>query len=261
MEEFDELVAIMQRLRSPQGCPWDREQTHDSLAQHLIEEAYELIEAVENRRSQALCEELGDLLLQVVFHAQLAAERGEFGIRDVLRRLLDKLYHRHPHVFGDLEVSGSEEVLHNWEQLKLLEYAEAPRQSVLDGIPRGLPALQRAQKLQRRAARVGFDWEDWVAPRAKLEEEIAELDAALASGDSEAICHEVGDLLASVVNLCRLAGVDAEQALRQANRRFEQRFRYLEQAAREQGRELSQMSLAEMDEFWEAAKSASGHED
>jgi MazG family protein len=246
----------MRRLRGPEGCPWDREQSHESLAPCLIEEAYELLEAIEGRRPQHLCEELGDVLLQVVFHAQLASERGEFDAHDVAQRIVDKLYHRHPHVFGDVEVSGSGEVLHNWEVLKHAEYAEEPRQSVLDGIPQALPALQRAQKLQRRASRVGFDWEEVGGPRAKLDEELAELDEAVAAADPEAIRHEIGDVLASVANLCRFLDVDAEGALREGNRRFEGRFRQVEAAAKAQGRALSEMTLAEMEELWEAAKAA-----
>jgi MazG family protein len=261
MREFDELVEIMQHLRGPEGCPWDREQSHETLAPCLIEEAYELVEALEAQRPQYLCEELGDVLLQVVFHAQLAAERGEFDMHDVAQRIVDKLYHRHPHVFGTTEVSGSDEVLYNWETLKHAEYVEEPRQSVLDGIPRALPALQRAQKLQRRASRSGFDWEEVSGPRAKLDEELTELDEALAAGDTAAIRHEIGDVLASVANLCRFLDVDAEGALREGNRRFEARFRQVEAGAKAQGRELSDMTLAEMDGLWDAAKAAERDED
>jgi MazG family protein len=254
MKEFDELVEIMRRLRGPEGCPWDREQSHESLAPCLLEEAYELLEAIEAQKPRHMCEELGDVLLQVVFHAQLAAERGEFDMHDVAQRIVDKLYHRHPHVYGDVEVSGSGEVVHNWEALKHAEYAQEPRQSVLDGIPRALPALQRAQKLQRRASKAGFDWEEVGGPRAKLDEEVAELEEAMAGADAAAIRHEIGDVLASVVNLCRFLDVDAEAALREGNRRFEQRFRHVEAAAKAQGRALSEMTLEEMDELWEAAK-------
>jgi MazG family protein len=261
MKEFDELVEIMRRLRGPEGCPWDREQSHETLAPHLIEEAYELIEALEARRPQYICEELGDVLLQVVFHAQLAAERGEFDIHDVAQRIVDKLYHRHPHVFGTVEVSGSEEVLQNWEVLKQAEYAEEPRQSVLDGIPRTLPALQRAEKLHRRAAKAGFDWEEVGGPRAKLDEELAELDEAVAARDPEAISHEIGDVLACIVNLCRFVEIDAEGALREGNRRFGERFRQVEAGAKAQGRELSEMTLDEMDRLWTAAKAAERDED
>ena len=261
MKEFDELVAIMRRLRGPEGCPWDREQSHETLAPHLIEEAYELIEVLEANKPQYVCEELGDVLLQVIFHAQLAAERGEFDIHDVAQRIVDKLYHRHPHVFGTIQVSGSEEVLRNWEQLKHAEYAEEPRQSILDGIPRALPALQRAQKLQRRASKVGFDWDDVAGPRGKLDEEMGELDAALAAQDPEALRHEIGDVLASVANLCRFVDVDAEGALREANRRFEARFRQVEAGAKAQGRDLSDLTLDEMDYLWEAAKAAGHDED
>ena len=261
MKEFDELVEIMRRLRGPDGCPWDREQTHETLAQHLIEEAYELIEAIEAARPQYVCEELGDVLLQVVFHAQMAAEQGEFDIGDVAQRIVDKLYHRHPHVFGTTEVSGSAEVLHNWEVLKHAEYVDEPRESVLDGIPRALPALQRAQKLQKRASKVGFDWDEVQGPRDKLTEEVGELDAALADQDAEAIRHEIGDVLASVVNLCRFVDVDAEGALREANRRFEERFRQVEAGAKAQSRDLSRMTLSEMDLLWDRAKAAERDED
>ena len=262
MKEFDELVEIMARLRGPEGCPWDREQTHESLTGHLIEETYELVEALETGAARLQREELGDLLLQIVFHAQLAAEAGEYDIAGVVQGIVDKLRHRHPHVFGEVEVAGSAEVLENWERLKHAEHAEReePRESLLDGIPPGMPALQRAEKLQKRAAKVGFDWADAVGARAKLHEELEELDAEIRAGNAAERFHEAGDVLASVVNLCRLLGIDAEQALREGNRRFEARFRHLEKSAKESGRSLTEMTLPEMDELWEEAKRAGADE-
>jgi MazG family protein len=249
----------MQRLRGPAGCPWDREQTHQTLIPCLVEETYELVEAVEAEQADAVCEELGDLLLQVVFHAQLASERGEYDLAQVTQGIVDKLRYRHPHVFGDVEVADSDEVVHNWEQLKAAAYGEEQRPSALDGVPPGLPALQRGQKLHKRAAKVGFDWADLRGPRAKLDEELAELDEAIATGDPARIEHELGDLLASAVNLARFLRLDAEQAMRAANRRFEDRFRQVEAAAQAQGRSLPDMTLAEMEELWEAAKAAENH--
>lgn len=261
MKEFDELVEVMQRLRGPGGCPWDREQTHQTMTRHLLEESYELVEAIEAGGPDAISEELGDLLLQIVFHAQLAAEAGNFNIADVCRGIVAKLRHRHPHVFGEVQVSGSEEVIHNWDLLKDQEHQAAPRSSILDGVPPALPALQRAEKLQKRAAQVGFDWSDVSGPRQKLDEELRELDQAREGEDADQVNAEVGDVLVSVVNLCRFLGVAPEQALRQANRRFEHRFRQIEAEAEGQGRSVADLSLAEMDSSWEAAKAASSDED
>ncbi len=261
MKELDELVELMRRLRSPAGCPWDQEQTHQTMTGHLLEEAYELVEALEAGGPKAICEELGDLLLQIVFHAQLAAERGNFDIADVCRGIVNKLVHRHPHVFGDVQVSGSEEVLHNWDLLKHQEHEAEPRASALDGVPQALPALQPAEKLQKRASQVGFDWGEVSGPRRKLDEELCELDQARESGDRDQIRAEVGDILTSVVNLCRFLSVDPEQALRQANRRFEERFGQMEAEAETQGRSLADMTLEEMEACWEAAKAVEHHED
>lgn len=253
MTQFDELVEIMRALRAPGGCPWDREQTHESLKPYLLEETYEALEAVDSGDPQKLCAELGDVLLQVVFHAQLGAESGRFDIRDVCERINRKLRYRHPHVFGDVTVTDSAEVITNWEQLKRQEAETGRRESALDGVPQAMPALMRAQELQKKAARVGFDWEDVEGPLAKVEEELGELKRAREAGE---IAHELGDLLFAVVNVARFLGVDAEDALRQACARFSWRFRQVEAAAREAGRELHGMDLAEMDELWEAAKKA-----
>jgi tetrapyrrole methylase family protein/MazG family protein len=256
MTEFDELIEIMQALRGPEGCPWDREQTHESLKPYLLEESYEALEAVDSGDPQKLCAELGDVLLQVVFHAQVGAEAGRFDIHDVCERINRKLRYRHPHVFGDVTVSGSDEVITNWEQLKRLEAETGKRESALDGIPHAMPALMRAQELQKKAARVGFDWEDVEGPLAKVEEELGELNMAREAELPAEITHEVGDLLFAVVNVARFLGVDAEDALRQSCQRFSGRFRQVEAAAKEAGRDLHGMELAEMDELWEAAKKA-----
>jgi tetrapyrrole methylase family protein / MazG family protein len=254
MDSFDQLVDIMARLRAPDGCPWDREQDHQSLKPFLLEEAYELLEAVDHGDPGKVCAELGDVLLQVVFHAQVAAEAGDFDIRDVCRRISQKLTYRHPHVFGTVEVRDSDEVVENWEVLKQAETETGPRESALDGVPAGLPALQRAQKLQRKAARVGFDWPDIQGPLDKVSEELGELEAERADGVPEKLAWEVGDLLFAVVNVARFLHVDAEDALRMACRRFDSRFRQVEQQAAGAGRSLGDMTLAEMDELWEAAK-------
>ncbi len=251
MDSFDELVAVMARLRAEGGCPWDREQTHRSLRPYLLEETYEALEALDQEDWDRLADELGDVLLQVVFHAQLAAECGRFDIGDVCAGIVRKLRHRHPHVFGEAQVDGSAEVLERWEKLKRHEEGYEQRSSVLDGVPRQLPALQRALKVQKRAARVGFDWPDAQGPRQKIAEELAELDRA----EPDQREHEVGDLLFAVVNLARWLEVEPESALRAAVARFERRFRAMEQAAGGSDG-LRQLTLPQMDELWDEAKSA-----
>lgn len=249
MEGFDELVRVMARLRAPEGCPWDREQTHRSLRPYFLEETYEALEAIDAEDWARLSDELGDVLLQIVFHAQLASERGDFNIDDVITGIVTKLRRRHPHVFGEASVSGADEVVDRWEQIKRGESGNEARESALDGIPEALPALQRAHKLQRRAARAGFDWDDIAGPRAKIAEELAEVAAA----QGERVEDEIGDLLFAVVNYARFLGVEPESALRRANERFSRRFRCVEQAAGSAER-LQAMSLDEMDELWEQAK-------
>ncbi len=258
MQQFDRLVEIVRRLRSEQGCPWDRQQTHESLQQYFVEEVYEALEAIETGDWKQLCAELGDVLLHVVMHAQLACEDGEFDISDVLGAINDKLVYRHPHVFGEASVSGAEEVLRRWEQLKRSKGEGARRQSVLDGVPKRLPALQRANRLQEKAARVGFDWEDSSGAWAKIIEELEELQEAVDSENQERISEEIGDVLIAVVNVARLLQVSAERALRAANDRFQGRFRAVEQRATAQGRSVEEMTLAEMDELWEQVKSSEG---
>lgn len=256
-ELFAKLVQIVAKLRNPQGgCPWDLEQTHESLKPYVIEEAYEVVEAIEEQ-SGKLAEELGDLLLQVVLHAELAAQSGDFNICDVIKGISDKLVKRHPHVFGAVKVHGSEQVLKNWEQLKKSELAEG--QSILDGVPRGMPALQRAQRLGEKAARVGFDWHDARAVEEKITEEIAELrqahEKSTAAGaglhDAEQLSVEFGDLLFVLAQWGRKAGLDPEQALHKANNKFAARFRHMEKHA---AKALSEYSLPELEELWQAAK-------
>ncbi len=254
MREFDELVDIMRRLRSPGGCPWDREQHHNSLKRYLLEEVYEVVEALDEGDLDKLCGELGDVMLQVVFHAQLAQEEGLFDIATVLGRVNEKLRRRHPHVFGDVRVHNAEEVLDNWEQIKRSEGEHEDRTSILDGVPKALPALMRAEKLQRRAAKVGFDWPEMSGAWNKFEEELGELEQAEAEGDPDRVMGELGDVLFALVNVARFLRVDPEEALRRAISRFEQRFRSIESEAERSGRSLSKMTLDEMDALWEAAK-------
>ena len=253
---FTELVEVMARLRAPNGCPWDREQTHATLKPYLLEETYEALEAIDIGDDDELCKELGDVLLQVVFHAQIAAEENRFGIEEVARAIVDKLIRRHPHVFADVEVDGSEQVLQNWEQIKKQERQELgdATPSLLDGIPKQLPALMRAQRMQARVSRQGFDWDKIAGPLDKVEEEFAELRQAWASGETPAIEDEFGDLLFALVNTGRFLNVDSEQALRQSTDKFERRFRALEEAVRTSGKEISALSLQELDTIWDEIK-------
>ena len=255
-EQFDALVRIMERLRADNGCPWDREQTRETLKPFLIEEAYEVVEAIDEGDPKHLMEELGDLLFQVVFHAQVAAERREFTIGQVLAATADKMVRRHPHVFGDGTASTTREVLEQWEELKREErnaVAAIPA-SALDGVPRELPGLLRAQRLQDKASRVGFDWPEISGAMAKVEEEFGELKEAIGSAVPEAIEEELGDVLFSMVNLARFLNLSAEDALRRSIVRFTTRFQYMEEALQQDGRRLKEMSIEEMDRLWEQAK-------
>ncbi len=248
-ERFQDTIA---HLRAPEGCPWDRKQTHGSLRPYLLEETYEVLDALDHGDVSALREELGDLLLQIVLHSQIAVEAGEFSMADVIAAVNEKIIRRHPHVWGTVDVSSDQEVVVNWDRLKQAEKAEngAPA-SRLDGVSRSLPALSQAFSYQDRAARVKFDWETIEPVIAKVHEEIAELLAAQTPAEREA---EVGDLLFAVVNWARWLGVEPESALRATNARFYRRFRYIEQQAAAQGRPLDELSLEEMDALWEAAK-------
>jgi len=256
---FARFVELIARLRAPGGCPWDREQTHESVKPMTIEEAYEVAEAIDEGDDHELAAELGDLLLQVVFHADIARERGAFGIEQVIGRVSDKMVRRHPHVFagGTAETAG--EVLRNWEAIKQAERAArgqaAGDGSMLDSVSKRLPATMEAFQLTTKAARVGFDWPDAAAVLAKLDEEVAELKQAVAEGkDAAAVNDEVGDLLFVAVNVARLLGADPESALKAANRKFRRRFRHVEAGLRAQGRAPAESSLEEMDRLWDEAK-------
>ncbi|WP_333784539.1 nucleoside triphosphate pyrophosphohydrolase [Thermocrinis sp.] len=244
MTPFEELLKIMQTLR--EKCPWDSKQTHQSLKKYMIEEAYELLDAIDSRDDQKLKEELGDVLLQVIFHSQIAKERGAFDVWEVIETLNEKLVKRHPHVFG---AESAQEALSKWEENKAKE-----RESVLDGVPKSLPALMRSQKLQDRASLVGFDFESIEQVFEKIEEEMKELKDAIKGGNTKEIKHELGDVLTAVVELARFLKVDAEECLQEANNRFERRFRFLERRAKELGKDLKSMTLQEMDLIWMESK-------
>ncbi|HPE45012.1 MAG TPA: nucleoside triphosphate pyrophosphohydrolase [Deltaproteobacteria bacterium] len=254
MEEFDRLVGIFERLRAPGGCPWDAQQDHRTIARCSIEEAYELFDAIETGDAEHMREELGDVLLQVVFHSIIARDLGEFTLADVINGLADKLVSRHPHVFGDARVETAGEVVRNWERIKGRERGKERRKSILDGVPESLPSLMAARKMQAAVSRVGFDWQDPRGVLDKIREETGELAEALESGEQGAIAGEIGDLLFTAVNLARLCGVDPESALRAANRKFRSRFGAIEEEAARRGVTLEEMTLDEMDEIWEGTK-------
>ena len=258
--ELARLAEIMARLRAEGGCPWDREQDLRSLRPYLIEEAYEVLEEMDRVAYggswRSLCEELGDLLFQIVFHAQLAAEIGAFTLADVCAAISDKIVSRHPHVFGELKVAGAEQVLQNWAKLKAEEKRRKHGRegSVLDGVPSAAPALQRAERLTEKASRIGFDWPDLEGVRRKLDEEVRELDAAIASKRRDELEHELGDVLFSLANLARFIQTPPEDALRQANARFVRRFHQVEGGLRRKGIPFGEASLEEMDALWREAK-------
>lgn len=257
-EKFHRLVQIMTRLRSPGGCPWDREQSFATLKKYLLEESYEVLDAIDAQDWNALPEELGDLLLQPVFLAQIASEQNLFSIADALDAINEKLVRRHPHVFGGAEARTAEDVTHKWEQIKSEEKRDkgtAPGK-LLDAVPRNLPALVEGQKIGSRAAKVGFDWAGVEQVLDKLNEELAELEAARKAHDAKQLEEEFGDAMFVMVNLARKLGIDAEQALRGANAKFRRRFAYVEEALRQDGRPLGQATLEEMEEKWLQAKLA-----
>jgi MazG family protein len=248
IERLAALIEVVRRLRSPLGCPWDREQTHGSLRATLLEEAYEVLEAIDERSLPKLREELGDVLLQVLMQSVIAEEASEFSLGDVADAVREKLVRRHPHVFGSTVVAGAEDVVRNWEALKAAEYG---RESALDGVQRSLPALQWAWSLQRRAVNVGFDWRDVEGALDKVREELDELRQAATVEEQEG---EFGDLLFTMVNVARKLGINPEDALRGTTGRFEARFRMMEQAARADGRAIRDLPMEELDRYWEAAK-------
>lgn len=246
--KFEDLVELVSILRKE--CPWDRKQTHDSIKDNLIEEAYEAIEALDNKDLHEFKKEIGDLLLHVVFHAKMASETDTFDIGDVIYTLMEKLIRRHPHVFGETRVDDEEEVSQNWENIKLKE----GKKSTLDGLPAHLPALIRAQRMQEKAANVGFDWPKWKLAWEKLDEELQEFRQALEDGDQEHLSNEFGDVLFSLVNVSRYFDLNAEDSLRKTNRKFEHRFRYIEEKLKQDDKALKDASLEEMDHYWNEAK-------
>lgn len=252
------LREIVRRLRAPDGCPWDIEQTHESLIPNLLEEAYEAADAIRSGDRPHLCEELGDVMLQAVMHAQIAEEAGDFNLDDVATGVADKLVRRHPHVFGDSEADDTEAVLAQWDEIKTAEKAAAGQgdkpPSALDGVPVGMPALMRAKELQKKAAKVGFDWLTPQEVLPKVLEELNEVEAAMADGDAHHTASEIGDLLFAVVNLARKLKIDPEMVLEDANRKFSRRFQQVEKEFVSSGKELKNSTLAEMDAAWDAVK-------
>jgi len=254
MSSFQELVEMMSRLRGKGGCPWDKKQTHETIKPYLIEEAYEVVETIDRKDDERLQEELGDLLLQVLFHAQIAREEGRFDIEGVIEKNIAKLRRRHPHVFGDVKVKGAEEVLTNWEKIKRSEGGK----SLLDGVPPNLPALLRAQRIQEKAARAGFDWERPDEVMRKIEEEFAEFKKAYSQKNPEQVEEELGDIIFSFVNLGRFLGICLEDALRKTVNRFDTRFRFIESKLEKLGKDPKEVSLDEMNTLWEKAKEEVG---
>ena len=252
---MEKLRWVLKALRAPDGCPWDREQTLATIQPCLQEECYELLSAMVGEDLANHREELGDVLLQVLFQCDIREEAGAFGFDDVVRTLTEKLIRRHPHVFGEVDAKDTEAVLRNWERIKQAEH-KAPKASALDGVPEALPALLKAQRTQHKAAKVGFDWKDAAGPEAKIAEELAELKAAVEKGDAAEVEEEYGDVLFSMVNLARHVGVDAESALRAATAKFAKRFRAVEARVKAEGKEMKAMSLAELDAVWDAVKQA-----
>ncbi len=252
--DYNDLLKIMSMLRAPNGCPWDREQDHKSLKRYLIEEAYEVLEAIDEESPSKLCDELGDLLLQVVFHAQIAKENGQFDVSDVVHGVSAKMVNRHRHVFGDEEAETSDDVMDIWEKVKKEEKGLKTQTQVLKEIPGNLPALMRSFKVQQKAAQVGFDWDNIQDAMLKVKEEFNELEQACKSENEANIEEELGDLLFAVVNVSRFLKVQPELALTATTNKFIRRFEYVEQSAAGQGKQLTDMSLSEMDAFWDESK-------
>lgn len=251
---FEDLLKIMEVLRSPEGCPWDREQTHESIRKDFIEETYEVIEAINKKDKTLLCEELGDVLLQVAFHVQIEKEEGSFGIEEVTDGVCKKLIERHPHVFGEVKVSSTGEVLDNWDTIKRKSKGQKTQGSAMEKIPKELPALMRAQKIQSKAKKAGFDWDDISGAYEALGKEIEELKEAQKSGDESKITDELGDVLFSVVNISRFLGVDSEEALTKSNNKFIERYLIVERLAREREIDMQSSSIEELDKLWDEAK-------
>ena len=250
---FERLVGIMARLRAPDGCPWDQEQTLESLKPYVVEETYEVLEAIDENNVEHHREELGDLLLQVVFQAELRREADEFDAADVAHGICDKLVRRHPHVFGDKQAEGSQEAYQQWELIKAQEKEKKDR-SIIDGVPKALPALIRAQRTTEKASRVGFDWNDMSGPLDKVAEETTELREAIQEQNSDAIADELGDLLFAIVNLSRFLDVSAEDALTKSTNKFSRRFKAVESIVKARGQEMQNVGLEELDQIWDEVK-------
>jgi tetrapyrrole methylase family protein / MazG family protein len=251
VQEFITLVDIISRLRGADGCPWDKKQTHLSLREYLLQESYEVLEALDEEDARKLCQELGDLLLQIILHAEIAAENKEFKLEDVLKQINAKLIRRHPHIFGNIQAKNTEEVVHNWEEIKKAE--RRPEASILESVPRQMPALAYGQEIQERAARTGFDWENIDGVIDKLSEEVREFKEAANQAEKT---EEFGDLFFTLVNIARRMGIDPEASLRQSNRKFYTRFTYMEKLCRERGLNLGQLSFDAQNALWEEAKQA-----
>ncbi len=256
MSGIDRLVEIMDRLRGPDGCPWDREQTLETLATYLVEESYEVVEAIRSGSPVDLKEELGDLLFQIVFQARVAQERGDFDLEQIMQGIADKIVRRHPHVFGDARLRTADQVLAQWEQIKSEERRDKEDGSIFSGVPASLPALLKALRISSKASRVGFDWPDRPELLAKVDEELAELREALASGDKRGVEEELGDLLFTIANVARQEAIDPEAALQEANRKFVARFRYVEGRLRKEGLSPGPEARDRMEALWTNAKSA-----
>ncbi|MFC0472890.1 nucleoside triphosphate pyrophosphohydrolase [Halalkalibacter kiskunsagensis] len=252
--EFTKLREVIATLRGPNGCPWDQKQTHQSLKKYFIEEVYEVLEAIDNEDDDHLIEELGDVLLQIMLHAQIGEDEGYFSVRDVIKAVTEKMVRRHPHVFGEITVDNVDDVVTNWDEIKRQEKGEDHQPSILSSIPKGLPALMEAVKLQKKAAKVGFDWEDAAPMWMKLQEEIGEFLLEVKAQDSTNMQKELGDILFVTANLARYYKIDAEEALLSTNRKFANRFHYIETATLAEGKKMTDMTLAELDEKWEEAK-------
>ncbi len=252
--KLEDLIEIMAKLRGNPGCPWDKAQTHESLKPYVIEEAYEIVDAIDRNSTEDLIEELGDLLLQIVFHCRIAEERGVFDMSDVIEGVCEKMIRRHPHIFGDLAVDGTEQVLRNWEEIKREEKDMKSESESMMNLPKALPALMKAFKVQEKAARIGFDWDDVKGAVDKLYEELDELQEVYNAGNSDKIREEMGDLLFACVNVARFLDVEPELALNDAVKKFITRFNFVEEAAAKSDKELKDMSLQEMEKLWQQSK-------